>query len=66
MVPSMRKVIEYQHRAEDCRRRAAKAIKPEDKKALEEMAAAWELLSKTREKQLKDGAIQPAVLSSFE
>ncbi len=65
MVLSIRKVIEYQHRAEDCRRRAATAIKHEDKKALEEMAAAWELLAKTREKQLKDGAIQPVVPSSL-
>ncbi len=55
----MRKVIEYQDRAEDCRRRA-KATNPEDKKALEEMAAAWELLAKTREKQLQIGVVEPA------
>jgi hypothetical protein len=56
----MRKVAEYQERAADCRRRAKQATTDEEKKHLEELAAAWELLAKTRQKQLKNGEIEAA------
>ncbi len=54
----MRKVAEYQ--AADCRRRADQAVGDEDKKRLEELAAAWELIAKTRQKQLESGDIESA------
>ncbi len=56
----MRKVAEYQERAADCRRRAEQAVVDEDKKRLEELAAAWELLAKTRQRQLESGVLEPA------
>ena len=56
----MRKVAEYQDRAADCRRRAEQAVDDEEKKRLEELAAAWELLAKTRQKQIESGDIEPA------
>jgi hypothetical protein len=56
----MRKVAEYRERAADCRRRAEQATGDEEKKHLEELAAAWELLAKTRQKQLESGDIEPA------
>jgi hypothetical protein len=56
----MRKVAEYQGRAEDCRRPAAKAASDQERKALDDMAAAWELLAKTRQEQLEKGLVQPA------
>ena len=58
--PLMRKVAEYQERAADCRRRAERATGDEEKKHLEELAAAWELLAKTRKKQLECGEIEAA------
>jgi len=56
----MRKVAEYQERAADCRRRAEQATGDEEKKRLEELAAAWELWAKTRENQIESGDIEPA------
>ncbi len=56
----MRKVAQYRERAADCRTRAENAAGDEDKKRLEELAAAWELLAKTRQKQLENGDIEAA------
>ncbi len=58
--PSMRKVTEYRERAAECRRRAEQATGDEEKKHLEELAAAWEMLAKTRQKQLENGDIEAA------
>jgi hypothetical protein len=55
----MRKVVEYQERAAGCRRRAERAVGDDEKKRLEQLAATWELLAKTRQKQLETGDIQP-------
>jgi PIN domain nuclease of toxin-antitoxin system len=55
----MQKVAEYHSRAEDCRRRAKQAIEDREKKAFEELAAAWELLANARRKQLEEGVVSP-------
>jgi hypothetical protein len=56
----MPKVAKYKERAANCRRRAEQAAGDEEKRRLEELAAAWELLAKTRQKQLESGDIEPA------
>jgi hypothetical protein len=48
----MRKVAEYEVRAEECRRLAAQ-MNPEQKKQLADMAQAWELLARARLKHLQ-------------
>jgi vacuolar-type H+-ATPase subunit B/Vma2 len=58
----MHKVIEYKKRADDYRRRASQRTSAQEKEAEERMAAAWELLATTREKQLKEGTIQSALV----
>jgi hypothetical protein len=55
----MQKVIAYQDRAEDWRRRASKAPDAQEREADERMAAVWESLAIMREKQLKGGTTQP-------
>jgi hypothetical protein len=50
----MQKVIAYQDRAGEWRRRASEATKAQEKEADERMAAVWESLAKMREKQLKE------------
>ena len=55
----MRKVSEYQKAAEDCRKRAAIAPDGASKKALEHLAATWEMLAKTRLTQIEKGLTQP-------
>src|SRR5689334_19721035 len=55
----MRKVFGYQKAAKDCRQRAATAQDAAEKKALERLATAWELLANTREAQIQKGLIQP-------
>lgn len=55
----MQKVAEYQNRAGDCRKRAKQAAGDGEKKAFEELAAAWELLANTRRKQLEEGVVSP-------
>ena len=44
----MRKVAEYEVRAEECRGLAAQMKDPEQKKQLADMAQAWELLARAR------------------
>jgi hypothetical protein len=56
---SLQKVIAYQDRAEDWRRRASKAPDTQEREADERMAAVWESLAIMREKQLKGGTTQP-------
>jgi hypothetical protein len=53
---SMQKVIAYQDRAEDWRRRASKATDAQEREADERMAAVWAIV---REKQLKEGTTPP-------
>jgi hypothetical protein len=56
----MRRVAEYELRAEECRELAAHIQKdPEQKKQLEEMAQAWELLARARLKHLQNGWEKP-------
>jgi hypothetical protein len=50
----MRKVAEYEIRAEECRRLAAHMKDPEQKKQLEDMAQAWEPGSGTPEAPVDD------------
>jgi hypothetical protein len=54
----MRTVAEYNQFADDCRKLAAKLEKPEDKHALELMAAAWARLAAERKAQLENEARQ--------
>jgi len=49
----MRIVGEYERRAEECRKIATQMKDPEQKKQLEVMALAWDLLARTRLKQLR-------------
>jgi vacuolar-type H+-ATPase subunit B/Vma2 len=51
----MHKVIAYRKRADEYRRRASQATNAKEREAEERMAAAWDLLARTREKQLKEG-----------
>jgi hypothetical protein len=55
----MRKVTEYQKHAENCRVRAAKAAGEQEKKRLEKLAAVWEQLATTRQKQLENADVEP-------
>jgi hypothetical protein len=65
MAVSMHKVIEYKKRSEGYRRRASQAANPQQREAEERVAAAWELLATTREKQIKEGSIQPLLISNL-
>ena len=56
---SMQKVIAYQDRAEEWRRRASEATKAQERDADERMAAVWDSPARMREKQLKEGTTQP-------
>jgi hypothetical protein len=47
----MRKVSEYQEHAAECRKMARQTRNEEHKKTLEDMAQAWDMLAKEREKQ---------------
>jgi hypothetical protein len=49
-------VAEYRKFAEDCRELAAKLTTPEDKRAQELMATAWENVANQREAQLGNAA----------
>ena len=49
---SMRKVSEYQQHAKECRQMATAMKDSEHKKQLQDMADAWEMLAREREKQL--------------
>ena len=55
----MRKVSEYELRAEECRRLAAQTREPDLKKQLEDMARAWELLARARFKHLQRSWDEP-------
>jgi hypothetical protein len=48
----MRKVSEYQEHATECRQMAASMKDSEHKKQLNDMAEAWEMLARERERQL--------------
>jgi hypothetical protein len=49
----MRKLSEYKDHADECRRLATQMLNPAHKVQLEEMALAWEMLAREREKQLQ-------------
>jgi hypothetical protein len=49
----MRKISEYIEHAEECRKMAGTTKNPEQKDALREMAEAWEMLAREREKLLE-------------
>jgi hypothetical protein len=52
----MEKVLQYAQFAEECRKLSANLTKPDDKKALEIMAHAWEAVAKERHQQLSTRA----------
>jgi hypothetical protein len=56
----MRRMAEYELRAEECRRLAAQTKDPEQKKQLEDMAQGWELLAKARLQHLRKGWGEPS------
>jgi hypothetical protein len=58
----MRRVAEYELRAEECRRLASQMTDPEQKNQLEEMAQAWELLARARTKHLQRGWDEPPLV----
>ncbi len=49
----MRKVLEYEMHAKECRRMAVQMKNLEHKKQLQDMAEAWEMLARERERQMK-------------
>ena len=49
----MRKISEYEQRATECRKMAAKTRNPLHKQQLEDMARAWEMLADVRWKQVE-------------
>jgi hypothetical protein len=49
----VRTVEEYRHNAEECRKLAQQLSKPDDRKALEMMASAWDRLAAQREHDLQ-------------
>jgi hypothetical protein len=49
----MKTIAEYRKFAEDCRALAAKLTDPDDKRAVELMAAAWNKVANEREAMLK-------------
>jgi hypothetical protein len=51
--PLMKTVAEYREFAEKCRELAAKLTDPNDKRAIELMAAAWQKVANKREAVLK-------------
>lgn len=55
----VRKLAEYELRAEECRRLAAQMKDPEQKRQLEDMAQAWELLARARTKHIQRGWEEP-------
>jgi hypothetical protein len=57
----LRKVSEYEEHAVECRKMAAKMKDLTHKKQLEDMAEAWSMLAREREKQLQRLA-QPSLL----
>lgn len=48
----MRKVSEYKRHAAECRKLAAMMKDPTQQRQLQEMAKAWDMLAREREKQL--------------
>ena len=55
----MRKISEYEAHAQECRRMAATMRDQVHKKQLEDMAEAWLMLAREREKQLRKHAKEP-------
>ena len=49
----MRKVSEYEHHASECRQMATRIKDPTHKKQLEDMADAWAMLARERQKQIQ-------------
>jgi hypothetical protein len=60
----MQKISEYEHHASKCRQMAARMQDTVHKKQLEDMAEAWSMLAREREKQLRKLANGTSVLSS--
>jgi hypothetical protein len=52
----MKKISEYEAHAEECRTMAGQMKNPAHKQQLIDMAEAWEMLAKTRARQLKQGS----------
>jgi hypothetical protein len=65
---NMRKISEYEERAAECRKMAAKTRNPLHKQQLEDMARAWEMLLGVRwkqvERRLRRGPLERAGLQS--
>jgi hypothetical protein len=53
----MRKVSEYQEHAKECRQMAAFMKDPQHKQQLQDMAEAWDMLAREREKHLAKQAV---------
>jgi hypothetical protein len=60
----LRKVSEYEHHADECRRLALRMQDQALRKQLEEMADAWTILAREREKQLRRLTLQSAFLAA--
>ena len=58
---AMRKVCEYEAHAAECRKMAARIKNPDQKRQLEEMAHAWDMMAGVRRKQLKSNSRSDAV-----
>jgi hypothetical protein len=55
----MQKVIAYQDRAEEWRRRTSEETNAQQREANERIATVWKSLARLREKQLKEGTARP-------
>jgi hypothetical protein len=54
----LRKVSEYEQHAEECRKMASRMKDPVHRKQVEDMAQAWAMLARERERQLLKLATQ--------
>lgn len=58
----MRTLQEYQRHAEECEALAKKALSPEQREAISQMANTWRMLADQRRSKLVRRAVQPSVL----
>ncbi len=62
----MRTLQEYQRHAEDCEALAKKALSPEQREAIAQMAETWRMLANQRQRKLARRASQNALLNEVD
>lgn len=58
----MRTLQEYQRHAEECDELAKKALSPEQRDMISQMAETWRMLADQRRRKLSRRAVQPSIL----